>query len=217
MKVITNPFFEDPMFNKSFSELGFEYDKNGTVLTPWINQFPDPIKYSTKKDIWLRGHQYEFKLFDGKVIVSNSPTRGSWDIYYAYHNLETESNMKNLSFNVPKNIKGYLNSIDFDITTGLQFPDESGYRSRCGLRLNCIHLELSHESWLYIREDHPVITQKIDMSKTRSLDCEIYYMCNQPFNWFKINSEEFPITLDRWVNFWGGRDFRKSIRQKEES
>ena len=58
MKVITTPFFEDPMFNKSFSELGFEYDKNGTVLTPWINQFPEPIKYSTKKDIWLRGHQY---------------------------------------------------------------------------------------------------------------------------------------------------------------
>ena len=114
-------------------------------------------------------------------------------------------------------MKGYLNSIDFDITTGLQFPDETGYRVRCGLRLNCIHLELSHESWLYIREDHPVVTQKIDMSKTRSLNCEIYYMCNQPFNWFKINSEEFPITLDRWVNFWGGRDFRKSIKQKEES
>ena len=55
-------------FNKSFSELGFEYDKNGTVLTPWSNQFPDPIKYSSKKDIWLRGHQYEFKLFDGKVM-----------------------------------------------------------------------------------------------------------------------------------------------------
>ena len=217
MKVITNPFFDDPMYNKSFSELGFEYDKNGTVLTPWINQFPDPIKYSTKKDIWLRGHQYEFKLFDGKVIISNSPTRGSWDIYYAYHNLETERNMKNLSFNVPKNMKGYLNSISFDITTGLQFPDEIGYRSRCGLRLNCIYLELSNESWLYIRKDHPVITQEIDMSKTRGLNCEIYYMCNQPFNWFKINSEEFPITLDRWVNFWGGRDFRKSIRQKEES
>jgi len=43
MKVITNPFFDDPMYNKSFSELGFEYEKNGTVLTPWINQFPDPI------------------------------------------------------------------------------------------------------------------------------------------------------------------------------
>ena len=216
MKVITNPFFEDPMFNKSFSELGFEYDKNGTVLTPWSNQFPDPIKYSSKKDIWLRGHQYEFKLFDGKVIVSNSPTRGSWDIYYAYHNLETERNMKNLSFNVPNNMKGYLNSINFDITTGLQFPDETGYRPRCGLRLNCIYLELSNESWLYIRKDHPVVTQEIDMSKTRGLNCEVYYMCNQPFNWFKINSEEFPITLDRWVNFWGGRDFRKSIRHKEE-
>ena len=216
MKEIINPFFEDSMFNKSFSELGFEYDKNGTVLTPWINQFPDPIKYSTKKDIWLRGHQYEFKLFDGKVIISNSPTRGSWDIYYAYHNLETERNMKNLSFNVPKNMKGYLNSISFDITTGLQFPDETGYKSRCGLRLNCIYLELSNESWLYIRKDHPVVTQEIDISKTRGLGCEIYYMCNRPFNWFKINSEEFPITLDRWVNFWGGRDFRKSIRHKEE-
>ena len=173
------------MFNKSFSELGFEYDKKGTVLTPWSNQFPNPIKYSTKRDIRLRGHQYEFKLFDGKVIVSNSPSSGSWDIYYSYHNLETETNMKNLAFNVPKNMKGYLNSISFDITTGLQFPDETGYRSRCGLRLNCIHLELSHESWLYIRKDHPVITQEIDMSKTRSLGCEIYYMCNQPFNWFK--------------------------------
>ena len=217
MELITHPHVADPMFNKSFSELGFEYDKNGTLLTPWSNQFPYPIKYSTKKDIWLRGHQYEFKLFDGKVIVSNSPTRGSWDIYYAYHNLETERNMKNLSFNVPKNMKGYLNSISFDITTGLQLPDESGYRSRCGLRLNCIYLELSHESWLYIRKDHPLITQEIDISKTRGLGCEIYYMCNQPFNWFKINSEEFPITLDRWVNFWGGRDFRKSNRQKEES
>ncbi len=217
MELITHPHVADPMFNKSFSELGFEYDKNGTLLTPWSNQFPYPIKYSTKKDIWLRGHQYEFKLFDGKVIVSNSPTRGSWDIYYAYHNLETERNMKNLSFNVPKNMKGYLNSISFDITTGLQLPDETGYRSRCGLRLNCIYLELSHESWLYIRKDHPLITQEIDISKTRGLGCEIYYMCNQPFNWFKINSEEFPITLDRWVNFWGGRDFRKSNRQKEES
>ena len=217
MELITHPHVADPMFNKSFSELGFEYDKNGTLLTPWSNQFPYPIKYSTKKDIWLRGHQYEFKLFDGKVIVSNSPTRGSWDIYYAYHNLETERNMKNLSFNVPKNMKGYLNSISFDITTGLQLPDESGYRSRCGLRLNCIYLELSLESWLYIRKDHPLITQEIDISKTRGLGCEIYYMCNQPFNWFKINSEEFPITLDRWVNFWGGRDFRKSNRQKEES
>ena len=93
MKVITNPFFEDPMFNKSFSELGFEYDKNGTVLTPWSNQFPDPIKYSSKKDIWLRGHQYEFKLFDGKVIVSNSPSSGSWEIYYSHHNIDTEKNM----------------------------------------------------------------------------------------------------------------------------
>ena len=37
-------------YNKSFYELGFEYDKNGTVLTPWSNQFPDPIKYSSKKD-----------------------------------------------------------------------------------------------------------------------------------------------------------------------
>ena len=95
MKVITNPFFEDPMFNKTFSELGFEYDKKGTVLTPWSNQFPNPIKYSTKRDIRLRGHQYEFRLFDGKVIVSNSPSSGSWDIYYSYHNLETETNMKN--------------------------------------------------------------------------------------------------------------------------
>ena len=62
MELITHPHVADPMFNKSFSELGFEYDKNGTVLTPWSNQFPYPIKYSTKKDIWLRGHQYEFKL-----------------------------------------------------------------------------------------------------------------------------------------------------------
>ena len=45
----------------------------------------------------------------------------------------------------------------------------------------------------YTSEKTP-ITQEIDMSKTRSLDS---YMCNQPFNWFKINSEEFPITLDR--------------------
>ena len=217
MKVITNPFFEDPMYNKSFSELGFEYDKNGAVLKPWRNQFPDLIKYSTKKDIWLRGHQYEFNLFDGKVIVSNSPTRDSWDIFYKYHNLETEKNMKNLSFNAPKKMKGYLSSISFNITTGLKFPDETGYRSRCGLRLNCIYLELSHESWLYIRKDHPVITQEIDISKTRDLGCEIYYMCNKPFKWFKINSEEFPITLDRWVNFWSGRDFRKSIRNKGDS
>ena len=81
MKLITNPFFDDPMYNTSFSELEFEYKTNGAILKPWSNQFPDPIKYSTKKDILFRGHQYEFKLFDGKVIISNGPTRGSWDIY----------------------------------------------------------------------------------------------------------------------------------------
>ena len=53
MKPFTNPYFHDPMFNASFSELGFEYDKNGAILTPWSNQFPNPIKYSTKRDICL--------------------------------------------------------------------------------------------------------------------------------------------------------------------
>ena len=42
-------------------------------------------------------------------------------------------------------MKGYLNSINFDITTGLQFPDETGYRPRCGLRLNLF--KLSNESY----------------------------------------------------------------------
>ena len=60
MKVITNPFFEDPMYNTSFSELEFEYKTNGAILKPWSNQFPVPVKYSTKKDIWLRGHPVSY-------------------------------------------------------------------------------------------------------------------------------------------------------------
>ena len=208
MKPFTNPYFHDPMFNASFSELGFEYDKNGVILTPWSNQFPNPIKYSTKRDIWLRGHQYEFKLFDGKVIVSNSPSSGSWDIYYSHHNIDTEKNMKDLSFNAPKEMDGSLNSINFDITTGVKFQDETGYRPNWGLKLNCIYLELSNESWIYIRKDHPLITNQIDNNKIRNLGIEIYYMCDQPFNWFKINTEDFPIRSDKWFSFWGGKDYR---------
>jgi hypothetical protein len=208
MKPFTNPYFHDPMFNTSFSELGFEYDKNGAILTPWSNQFPNPIKYSTKRDIWLRGHQYEFKLFDGKVIVSNSPSSGSWEIYYSHHNIVTEKNMKDLSFNAPKEMDGSLNSINFDITTGVKFQDESGSRPNWGLKLNCIYLELSNESWIYIRKDHPLITNQIDNNKIRNLGIEIYYMCDQPFNWFKINTEDFPIRSDKWFSFWGGKDYR---------
>jgi len=203
-----HPSIDDPMFNESFNKFEFEYKSNGAILKPWSNQFPEPIKYSNKRDIWLRGHQYEFKLFDGKVIVSNSPSRGSWEIYYSHHNIDTEKNMKDLSFNAPKEMDGSLNSINFDITTGVKFQDESGSRPNWGLKLNCIYLELSNESWIYIRKDHPLITNQIDNNKIRNLGIEIYYMCDQPFNWFRINTEDFPIRSDKWFSFWGGKDYR---------
>lgn len=208
MSLYFHPSIDDPMFNESFNKFEFEYKSNGAILKPWSNQFPDPIKYSNKRDIWLRGHQYEFKLFDGKVIVSNSPSRGSWEIYYSHHNIDTEKNMKDLSFNAPKEMDGSLNSINWDITTGVQFQDESGYRPNWGLKLNCIYLELSNESWIYIRKDHPLITNQIDNNKIRHLGIEIYYMCDQPFNWFKINTDDFPIRSDKWFSFWGGKDYR---------
>ena len=208
MSLYFHPSIDDPMFNESFNKFEFEYKSNGAILKPWSNQFPDPIKYSNKRDIWFRGHQYEFKLFDGKVIVSNSPSRGSWEIYYSHHNIDTEKNMKDLSFNAPKEMDGSLNSINFDITTGVKFQDESGSRPNWGLKLNCIYLELSNESWIYIRKDHPLITNQIDNNKIRNLGIEIYYMCDQPFNWFKIHTEDFPIRSDKWFSFWGGKDYR---------
>lgn len=208
MSLYFHPHIDDPMFNESFNKFEFEYKSNGAILKPWSNQFPNPIKYSTKRDIWFRGHQYEFKLFDGKVIVSNSSIYDSWKIYYSHHNIDTEKNMKDLSFNAPKEMDGSLNSISFDITTGVKFQDETGYRPNWGLKLNCIYLELSNESWIYIRKDHPLITNQIDNNKIRNLGIEIYYMCDQPFNWFKINTEDFPIRSDKWFSFWGGKDYR---------
>ena len=208
MSLYFHPHIDDPMFNESFNKFEFEYKSNGAILKPWSNQFPNPIKYSTKRDIWFRGHQYEFKLFDGKVIVSNSSIYDSWKIYYSHHNIDTEKNMKDLSFNAPKEMDGSLNSISFDITTCVKFQDETGYRPNWGLILNCIYLELSNESWIYIRKDHPLITNQIDNNKIRNLGIEIYYMCDQPFNWFKINTEDFPIRSDKWFSFWGGKDYR---------
>ena len=33
-------------------------------------------------------------------------------------------------------------------------------------------------------------------------------MCDQPFKWFKINTEDFPIRSDKWFSFWGAKDLR---------
>ena len=43
MNIIYQPSIEDPMYNKSFGELGFEYKENGSILKPWRNQFPEPM------------------------------------------------------------------------------------------------------------------------------------------------------------------------------
>ena len=54
---------------------------------------------------------YEFKIFDGKVIVSTFNQSSDWKIYYSHLNSETERKMKNLSFPVPNNMAGNLNNI----------------------------------------------------------------------------------------------------------
>ena len=117
---------------------------------------------------------------------------------------------------------GSLNNIKINPITGVKIPDEGGYRPNCGVQLNCIYLELSKESWVYIRKDHPLITKDIDKKKIRFVDAlffdasQIYYMCDQPFSWFKINPDEFPISYDNWLKFWGGGDFKNHKFYEEE-
>ena len=226
MNIIYTPSYEDPMYNKNFFdeyELECKYQEDfGAVLEPWKNQFPEPIEYSSKRSIWFRGDLYEFKIFDGKVIVSTFNQSSDWKIYYSHFNSETERKMKNLSFPVPNNMAGSLNNIKINPITGVKIPDEGGYRPNCGVQLNCIYLELSKESWVYIRKDHPLITKEIDKKKIRFVDAlffdasQIYYMCDQPFSWFKINPDEFPISYDNWLKFWGGGDFKNHKFYEEE-
>ena len=78
----------------------------------------------------------------------------------------------------------------------MKIPDEGGYRPNCGVQLNCIYLELSKESWVYIRKDHPLITKEIDKKKSvLSMHCFLMpvksTICDQPFSWFKINLMNF--------------------------
>ena len=219
MNIIYQPSIEDPMYNKSFGELGFEYKENGSILKPWRNQFPEPMDYFDKITVWFNGDQYYFHLLDKEVTVSNIASENSWLIKYNPYILthESEKIMKNLCFDTQKNMEGRLKRISFDIITGVQPPEGVGCHPKCGVKLNCIYLELTNESWIYIRRDHPLITKKIDRKQVRFVDRlffdagEIYYMCKQPFGWFKIKPGEIPglipIFYDRWLNFWGGGDF----------
>ncbi len=219
MKIIYQPSIDDPMYNKSFGELRFKYNEYGTILRPWKNQFPEPMDYFNIRQIYMRGKEYDFHLLDKEVTVSNDVSSGSWLIEYNPYILthESEKTMKNLCFSTPKNMEGRLKGVSFDIITGVQCPDGHGFHPKCGVKLNCIYLELTNESWIYIRRDHPLITKKIDRKQVRFVDRlffdagEIYYMCKQPFGWFKINPGEFsgfiPIVYDRWLDFWGGGDF----------
>ena len=207
---------EDPYYDRSFlTEYSFEYSEDdGAKLKPWkhifpANQFPGNIKKG-----W-RGIGYNFYLFDGNVEVYSSTTNSDiWSIDYLayyYQNPKFHELMKNLSFNHPKEMNGALKSIEIDLITGVR--DGVSCYSRCGVRLNCIHLKLENESWIYIRSDHPIITKKVDKSKIRYVDhflepeAEIYYLCTEPFSWFKIHHTDLQVSLDEWVNIWGGKNY----------
>ena len=82
---------------------------------------------------------------------------------------------------------------------------------------------MSYESWIYIRNDHPIITNEIDLNRVKCVDncsdikkCrEIYYECNGRFEWIRITSDTLDITIDKWVEFWGMTDLWNLKKQDE--
>jgi len=207
----------------NFHILNFEYNEyDGVLLTPWANQFSTKLdSYNVRKKIGYKGHSYSINLFDSRVIVSSSSVNSNvWSIQYNCYEFQKEKYqkvLKNLSFECPENMSGNLESVETDIVTGVHSYQGGSY-SQCGIRLNCIYLGLSKESWIYIRNDHPIITNKINRNKIMCFDkpllsdtnlksCyQIHYECEGPFEWIKIHPSQLAIKIDKWTDFWGMND-----------
>ena len=207
-----------------FWRLNFEYiESEGITLYPWLNQFPEPVFPKKIRPLGMKGLGYEISLLDDKVEISSSgPRPNRWHIYYNNYSEHAINSLKNLSFEHPKNMLGYLKLVETDLVTGVKSIGGSSYW-RCGVRLNCIYLELSNESWIYIQNDHPIITNEIDLSRVNCVcNCkdikkssEIYYKCNGRFEWFRIAPDKLDITIDKWVDFWGMTDLW-NLKKKDE-
>src|SRR6056300_483743 len=207
-----------------FWRLNFEYiESEGITLYPWLNQFPEPVFPKKIRPLGMKGLGYEISLLDYKVEISSSgPRPNRWHIYYNNYSEHAINSLKNLSFEHPKNMLGYLKLVETDLVTGVKSIGGSSYW-RCGIRLNCIYLELSNESWIYIQNDHPIITNEIDLSRVNCVcNCkdikkssEIYYKCNGRFEWFIIAPDKLDITIDKWVDFWGMTDLW-NLKKKDE-
>jgi len=207
-----------------FWRLNFEYiESEGITLYPWLNQFPEPVFPKKIRPLGMKGLGYEISLLDYKVEISSSgPRPNRWHIYYNNYSEHAINSLKNLSFEHPKNMLGYLKLVETDLVTGVKSIGGSSYW-RCGVRLNCIYLELSNESWIYIQNDHPIITNEIDLSRVNCVyDCkdikkcnEIYYKCNGRFEWIRITPDKLDITIDKWVDFWGMTDLW-NLKKKDE-
>ena len=207
-----------------FWRLNFEYiESEGITLYPWLNQFPEPVFPKKIRPLGMKGLGYEISLLDYKVEISSSgPRPNRWHIYYNNYSEHAINSLKNLSFEHPKNMLGYLKLVETDLVTGVKSIGGSSYW-RCGIRLNCIYLELSNESWIYIQNDHPIITNEIDLSRVNCVyDCkdikkcsEIYYKCNGRFEWIRITPDKLDITIDKWVDFWGMTDLW-NLKKKDE-
>jgi hypothetical protein len=207
-----------------FWRLNFEYiESEGITLYPWLNQFPEPVFPKKIRPLGMKGLGYDISLLDYKVEISSSgPRPNRWHIYYNNYSEHAINSLKNLSFEHPKNMLGYLKLVETDLVTGVKSIGGSSYW-RCGVRLNCIYLELSNESWIYIQNDHPIITNEIDLSRVNCVyDCkdikkcsEIYYKCNGKFEWIRIAPDKLDITIDKWVDFWGMTDLW-NLKKKDE-
>ena len=207
-----------------FWRLNFEYiESEGITLYPWLNQFPEPVFPKKIRPLGMKGLGYEISLLDYKVEISSSgPRPNRWHIYYNNYSEHAINSLKNLSFEHPKNMLGYLKLVETDLVTGVKSIGGSSYW-RCGIRLNCIYLELSNESWIYIQNDHPIITNEIDLSRVNCVyDCkdikkcsEIYYKCNGRFEWIRIAPDKLDITIDKWIDFWGMTDLW-NLKKKDE-
>ena len=207
-----------------FWRLNFEYiESEGITLYPWLNQFPEPVFPKKIRPLGMKGLGYEISLLDYKVEISSSgPRPNRWHIYYNNYSEHAINSLKNLSFEHPKNMLGYLKLVETDLVTGVKSIGGSSYW-RCGVRLNCIYLELSNESWIYIQNDHPIITNEIDLSRVNCVyDCkdikkcsEIYYKCNGRFEWIRIAPDKLDITIDKWVDFWGMTNLW-NLKKKDE-
>ena len=204
--------------NLDFSILGFETDiSHGVFMRPWINQFPFRLFPQKIKKLGYKGLAYEFCLYNNKIkIASSSVNPNRWIVKYNCSFDEVrkyEQLLKNLSFEKPENMSGKLLVVELSPITGVK-SIHGGTYSQCGVRLNCVHLELTNESWIYIQNDHPIITNKINPEKVRCFygknnnkkSTQIYYECEGTYQWIKIPPYLLDITVDKWVNFWGMED-----------